>query len=314
MSEIVQTASVPEDSSSLIQHQNALDVDAVVGTLRRDLVCLLRNVDPKNADNTIEAVATELGLLEKLELQAGFAAVLGHRHNVGKYFMTVNKREESQFIPPHSEGSSRADIQMSAFFCFENTTDGGETILMQVNDASPAWSCLRERVRRTKCAPRKFSAHELALANSIYRVRLNLDFLRDDDEVLKEYQTKIPGLVVADVLTRPIRAFSTILGRDTYVYWDSIGSIDFDSATEYFKMLKSDGMLKSPLTHLSILDNANPQRIWRSGTCYREIFNKRITCKLTAGDLIIFNNLSWVHSANNWTPGSGDRQMAASFA
>src|SRR5580698_9236432 len=80
-----------------------IDMNLVVTALRQDRVVLLRNVEADGADNVMRALADRLGLGASLELQAGFAGFLGHRHNIGKYFMSVSDRSDYQFVPPHSE-------------------------------------------------------------------------------------------------------------------------------------------------------------------------------------------------------------------
>jgi len=55
-------------------------------------------------------------------------------------------------------------------------------------------------------------------------------------------------------------------------------------------------------------------QVWNSGVDYSKVFRCKITRKLAPGDLIIQNNLTWVHSSSNWSPGSGTRKVAASFA
>src|SRR5436190_12786780 len=107
--------------------------------LRKDAVVLCPQVSETVAGDTVRGVAEALGLGEQLTLQAGFAAFLGHRHRVGDYFMSVNRRGDFQFIPPHSEGTGFQSIQLASFYCFENSTDGGETILMNVRRSGDAW-------------------------------------------------------------------------------------------------------------------------------------------------------------------------------
>jgi hypothetical protein len=279
-------------------------------------VVLIPNVAGDDIDSLIENVAEQLGLRASLELQAGFAGFLGHRRNIGKYFMTVNNRGDYQFIPPHSEGDSFIGMELAAFFCYENSTDGGETILMNVDSSGQAWNSLREKKSRGKLGSRSLSHGELLRARALYRLNLPDDLLRSDDQVLEEQRSAIPGLLVFDVLAKPTKIRSRILNRELYVYWDNIASIDSHSANQYECLLRESALLKKPPDHLNIaqLDSAAPRRIWHSGVNYTEIFKCRITRKLVPGDLIIFNNLTWTHAANNWSPGSGVRKMVAAFA
>src|SRR5580704_14241300 len=99
-------------------------VDEVLRCLRQDCVVVITGVPEEQADVVVREVADRLGLRDRLELQAAFAEVRGHRRNIGQYFMSVNDRGDFQFIVPHSEGSSFADMQIAAFFCYENSTDG----------------------------------------------------------------------------------------------------------------------------------------------------------------------------------------------
>jgi hypothetical protein len=293
-----------------------LDVDIILSSLAEDSVVLIPNVAGDDIDSMIVTVAERLGLRGSLELQAGFAGFLGHRSNIGKYFMTVNNRGDYQFIPPHSEGDSFIGMELAAFFCYENSTDGGETLLMNVDGAGQAWNSLREKKSRGKLGSRSLSPGERSRARALYRLNLPDDLLQSDDQILEEQKSAIPGLMVVDVLAKPTKVRSRILNRELYAYWDSIASIDSHSANQYECLLRQSALLKNPPDHLRIahLDSAAPRRIWNSGVNYTEIFKCRITRKLVPGDLIIFNNLTWTHAANNWSPGSGVRKMVAAFA
>src|ERR1700752_3120411 len=117
---------VQEDRSKLFTidcYQGRVDCECIVQHLRQDMVLLLRNLNSDQADIVMHDVAARLGLRESLELQVGFANFLGHRHNIGKYFMSVNKRGAYQFVTPHSEGSHFIGMQLASFFCYENSTD-----------------------------------------------------------------------------------------------------------------------------------------------------------------------------------------------
>src|ERR1700746_2203932 len=105
---------VREDPTKLviIEHGGrVVDMDLVLASLRNDLVVLVQHLSPEQADDLIHKVAEKLGLSDALSLQAGMAGFHGHRHNISKYFMSVNKRTDYQFITPHSEGSSFVGMQ-----------------------------------------------------------------------------------------------------------------------------------------------------------------------------------------------------------
>ncbi|TWC56949.1 MULTISPECIES: hypothetical protein [Burkholderia] len=319
MTESTSETGVPEDREDLMVFDDirtAIDVDSIVDRIRQDKVVLIKNLTAVDADKTAYDIASGLGLNDSLELQAGFASAYGHRENVGQYFMSVNRREEYQFIPPHSEGNSSIGLQLASFFCYENSTDGGETILMQVDQSSAAWSSLRERVRRGKLTSTSFKEEEAIRARARYNIDIHADLLRDNDEILRESISDIAGLTLVDVLARPRKTYSRILGQDMYAYWDSIASIDRDSAYEYMQLLEQDGLLKKPGNDLeaSGMDNASARRMINSKVMYKELFRQRITHKLMPGEMIVFNNMTWTHAANNWSPGSGVRKITAAFA
>lgn len=310
---------IPEDSSRLLLLEptcGTLSLDSILDALRNDLVVLVRNISADQADHVIFDVANGLQLATALDLQACFATSLGHRHNVGKYFMTVNTRGDYQFIPPHSEGSSFSAIQLAAFFCYDNSTDGGESILMNIDGSSSMWPCLREFRRRGRLEPAGLAPHETARVRGLYQLDMPADTLREDDLVLKEHATSIPGLMLFDVLAKPVKTYSHILGTKRYAYWDSIGSIDFDSAKEYVQLLRECGLLKEPYpsVSLSAMDYTHPRRVWHSGVRFEQLFKCKVTHKLTPGDLIIQNNITWTHATSNWSPNSGKRRIVAAFA
>jgi hypothetical protein len=310
---------VPEDSRRLtvLDHPDSeTDVKIILELLRLDQVVLIQNVNAELADNVMHDIADRLHLSDSLKLQAGFASFAGHRHRIGKYFMSVNKRSDYQFIPPHSEGSSFVGMQLASFFCYENSTDGGETIVLNVDDKADVWHFLRERVKRGRIGSKPIARSEVLRARGLYKVNLPEDVLKDEDQILQECGSDIPGLTLVDVLAKPQDSYSCILDRRLYVYWDTIASIDFDSAREYERLLRLGGLLKEPRGGLELnqMDNAAHRRVWSSGVKYVDIFKCKITRKLLPGDFLIHNNLTWTHSSNNWSPGSGNRQVAASFA
>jgi hypothetical protein len=319
MADVGNYPSIPEDNSRLVIiriERQKIDFDLVLESLRRDQVVLIQKVEPAQADCVLQTVAEKLGLQDSLELQTGLAGFLGHRHNIGRFFMSVNKRSSFQFVTPHSEGSSFLGMQLSAFFCYENTTDGGETILLNVDDSGLAWELVRERVVRAKLGSRPLARHEIIRARGLYQLNIPADVLRDDDRILGEQESKIPGLTVLDVLARPAKTYSRLLDRKLNVYWDSVDSSDHDSVKEYANLLRSSGLLKVPpgIFDLHRLDSDAERRVWHSGVVYKQLFRCKITYKLAPGDLIIQNNLTWTHAASNWSPNSGVRKIAASFA
>jgi hypothetical protein len=307
---------IEDDKSQLLTIQRDADATRVAAALRQDLVVLIRNVGPDRADRLVRDVADRFDMLDRLELQAGFAGFLGHRQTIGEHFMSVNERGDYQFIPPHSEGSAFLDIQLAAFYAYDNTTDGGETILMNVDDASAIWPSLREKARRVRLGKAPILPSQIARARGLYQVRIPDDLLTDSDEILEEHPTELDGVTVVDVLARPGRRYSRILGREVYAYWDSVASIDHDSAHSYVRLLRMWGLLREPAGGLDVcrMDNASHRRLWHSGVDHAQLFKCRIVHKLIAGDLIVFNNMTWPHAVTNWSPESGSRQVAGAFA
>jgi hypothetical protein len=264
-------------------------------------------------------MADMLGLADKLTLQAGFATARsrgGRRDNMGKYFMSVTERESYQFISPHSEGSSFIDMQLASFYCHENTTDGGDTIVMNVDESSESWESLREQVVRVRPGGRKLTPGERARARGLYKFDPSTATLQDDDHVVRERPSAIAGLTLVDVLARVPPTYSCILERSLRVFWDSVGNIDYDALHAYAALLRDTGSLREPPGGLALdrMDASAYARRWSSGVDYARFFTCKITLKLRPGDLLLQNNLTWTHSATNWSPGSGTRTVAAAFA
>jgi len=109
---------IEEDRSRLLTIDGEASAASIAAALRGDLVVLIRNVTSDGAEGLIRDVAEQFDLVERLELQAGFAGFLGHRHPIGEYFMSVNVRGDYEFISPHSEGSGFLGIQLAAFYDF----------------------------------------------------------------------------------------------------------------------------------------------------------------------------------------------------
>ncbi|WP_039913347.1 hypothetical protein [Cellvibrio mixtus] len=309
---------IPEDTARLtVLDENITGIVAqIVLALKNDQVVLVRGVTQKNADDMMFNVAQNFGLDHKLEVEAGFASVKGHRENVGKYFMTVNKRDDYHFIPAHCEGSSRMRMQLASFYAVENTTDGGSSILLNINDASPEWSIQRELVKKCKLGNKKLSQYETMKLKMMHGIELPADLLTDADVIISNDVSPVDGVSLFNVLEQLRKVHSVILDRDCYAYWDTVASYDFDSGTGYFDLLRNCDLLKIPdgVNDFTALDNAYARRVWKSGTHYPSLFKSKLTQQLMAGDLVFMNNLSWAHSTSNWNPGSGRRKVLAAFA
>lgn len=310
---------VAEDLSRLgtIRHESTpRSAQFACDALRRDSVTLLREVDHEDADAIVHEVAERLDLAEQLEIQAGFADFRGHRKRANQYFMTVNSRSDYQFIPPHSEGTSAVGMQLAAFYCLENTTDGGASILMNVDSESPAWDRLREVVYRGISRGGPLTREAILRARAVYGLETTANALDPDDEVLAREDSGIPNLDVYRVLARPKPIRCRILDRDLFAYWDSIASHDFTSGEEFLGLLRASGLLRNADAQSSVetLDNAYQRRVWSSGVAYTALFKCKLTVKMAPGDLIILNNITWTHATSNWSPGSGVRQVIAAFA
>ncbi len=312
-------SSIPEDITALVSFDSKHDTseyEKVLNYLQQDKVVLIKNVRSEDADNLVFSVANKLGLSDKLEVQAGFAAIKGHREKVNKYFMSVNKRNDYQFVAAHSEGDCQMNMQMAAFYCLENSTDGGETVLLRTNEDSAMWGLLRETVRKYDLCGRKLSQEEVIQARLMLGVRIPEDILKDDDQILSENEFPVPGIKCFNVLKKLEKSYSQILKKPLYVYWDNVASLDFDGAQEYCDLLKANDLLKEPNKVFGVADydSANSRRLWHSGLNYDSLFKSKLTRKLKAGDLIFVNNLTWAHSVSNWTPGSGQRIVIGAFA
>jgi hypothetical protein len=309
---------VPEDPGRLLildsSGPDSVHLNLALQALREDKVVLFRNLEPERADAILRQVAGFFRLLERLDLQAAFSSMRRHRSRVGRYRMTVNARSSYQFIPPHSEGDSFIAMQLASFYSSQNSTDGGITVLVNIDDSSAAWRSLRELLIRLPRIARSPRPSELRRVTPMYHLR-SPPYIEDSDTVVGECQSVIPGLRLLTALAVPRRIRSVILERDLYCYWDSIASTDRSATAAHLRVLRSSGLLKEPPgLDLARLDNTTERRIWSSGVDHTSVFRCKINHKLTRGELIIMNNLTWAHSATNWTPESGVRDVSAAFA
>jgi hypothetical protein len=288
----------------------------VIAALREDTVVLIPNLSIDNADRMMVAVAEQLQLKKGLEMQAAYADFLGHRSKQSNYFMSVNVRKDYQFITQHSEGDRINNIQLAAFFCFENTTDGGETLLMQVDPMSTAWKQIREQATRIARGTRRLTAAEGVRAKALYRLDSPSDIVRQSDIVLEEWESDIAKLKFATVLAVPETCHSAILNRDVFVYWDTIGCIDHDALQSFGELLEQNTLLRRPPSGLPLeaMDKDYARRSWKSGMTYSNLFVSKLIYKMIPGDLLIQNNLTWTHGVANWTPTTGSRRVVAAFA
>jgi hypothetical protein len=310
---------IPEDLSrlSIIEYENpSASAQQVLNELRRDQVAIIRNVAPENADVVMAAVADAVNLRASLEVQAGFAAIKGHRDNIGQYFMSVNKTSDYEFIGAHSEGTHFTNMQIAALYCYENTTDGGETVLLNVDQNSPSVQNLKEITWKIRLVNRELSPGEIAMAKMKWQIDIPRDLLSDTDEVVRKRESFEEGIELYEVLTKTPKAYSRILDRHLHVYWDNISSTDYASIREYRKLLEDEGLLRLPPGGATTeqLDHSSHRRVWNSGIRYSDLFKNKIIRKLVPGELVVINNLTWTHAIANWTPGSGTRKIAVAFA
>ncbi|MFT6044424.1 MAG: hypothetical protein ACI9WC_000121 [Arenicella sp.] len=288
----------------------------VLNALKQDKVVLVKGLLPEGADQLMAAVADALHIRNELEIQAGFASIKGHRQNIGRYYMTVNNRDNYEFITPHSEGTSAVNMQLASFYCYENSTDGGESLLFNVDSENPLWSQQREQVVKARITKSSVSPVEIAQGKALFEVDIEKDVLHEDDEILEQVEVPVDGIELYNVLSPARKTYSKILDKELYAYWDSVASVDRDSAEEYFRFLTNEKIMHHPATPLTVeqADVVRARRIWNSGVEYQKLFKSQLTIKLSSGDFVLMNNLSWVHSANNWTPSSGVRNVSAAFA
>jgi Taurine catabolism dioxygenase TauD, TfdA family len=312
------TSTIPEDAARLQNVPFGPGASrSIQDALRGDRVALVRGVSPQLADTLVHQVAQSFGLEESLQIQAGFAEIEGHRSRSGKYFMSVAARTDYQFIAAHSEGSHFSNMHLAAFYCHENTTDGGETILLNADSDRPGWQQLRElRVKASMTGNTRPTPGQMTRMRVAFGMQSLDDAIDERDRVLGEDPSPVPGIAVHRVLSPIQKCHSRILDRPVHVYWDSVGSIDLDSAHEYANLLTECGLFRKPpgATRLEQLDNAASRRLWSSGVRYVDLFRSRLTIKLKAGELAVMNNTTWTHSTANWTPSSGHRKVVAAFA
>jgi hypothetical protein len=298
------------------KRRGELSTEEILRALRRDCVALVQNVAEQDADLIMGQLARRVGLLSSLEMQTAFASVHGHRDNVSQYFMTVNRRQDYDVILAHSEGSHFLNIQLASFYCHENTTDGGESLLLNTNQDSECWSSLKELVTRVGPGGRALSPGERAFARVRCQVDPASDFLKPQDVVLEERESPLAGLKCLWALTDLRRRRSVVLERDVYSYWDSVSTTDEDAVDQSLNVLRQLKLLKEPAGGPPVSESmrTRSRKVWKSGVNYGSLFAAMIVRKLRPGELVILNNLTWTHAASNWTPSCGARKVVAAFA
>ena len=296
---------------------NEEKVRLMADELKQDNVVLMRGLTSEQADDAIKQLAEYLHLSSELEMQAGLADLFGHRKKLSKYYMTVNKRRDYQCITPHSEGASFQNLQLVSFFCHENTTDGGTTLLLNVDDNAQVWEQLREVSLRAKLPNRALTKAEISEIKMRYQVELPRDTFAEGDQLLSTKPTHIPGLEICDVLAKPRKTFSQILGKEVFAYWSSISRFDSDSLADFKALLQGKEMYKTPPGDPSSPnydDGFTDKKIHSSGVAYEQIFKGMLMLDMKPGDFVVMNNLTWAHGVSNWTPNFGSRTIAAAMA
>ena len=230
--------------------------------------------------------------------------------------MSVNARKDYQFITQHSEGDDITNIQLAAFYCCENTSDGGETILMKTDVSSSAWENMRGRDTRLAPGTRPLRPAEAARAKALYKLRSSNEITRSSDIVIEEWPSNIADLRLVTVVGKLAKCRSVILKKDVPVYWDAIGCVDHTALDSFSEVIKERNLLRVPAGGMDIrdMDQDYRRRIWNSGISYSELFRCSIVHNLQKGEMIIQNNLTWTHGVANWSPRSGSRRVLAAFA
>jgi len=302
---------------------DTFDLQEVVNALKQDCVVKVAGVEKKDADTFIRKVSSQFGLFENLEKQSLYASIYGHRQSKGQYYMTVNSREDYQYIPSHSEGTSKANIQLASLYCIENTTDGGYSILSKVTQDDSIWNQLGEYCIKVQLGSQKPSVQQIEYVKSYFNVDLVKDILVPEDKVIEEIDLRaLRGKGLIDnlelrcfhVISEIPKVRSKILDRDVFSYWDSVASYDLASGMGYHRLMQQCDLLRGDNVDWRERDNASSRRIWDSGVNYSSIFDCKLKLKLKPKEIVIFNNLSWTHSATNWTLKSGNRLVLAAFA
>ncbi|TGX48191.1 hypothetical protein E5A73_21095 [Sphingomonas gei] len=309
---------INEDPSWLLTEikENPSLCQSAVEALRADLVILVERLTIQEAECILNQVAAALGLKDSLEIQSGFATMLGHRENISGPFMTVNKREDYQFISAHSEGNRAAGMQFASFYCIENSTDGGDTILFHVDNHRDGWTRLRELSRKIDVRSQQLTPGQASILKMRYNIASPNDMVDENDTIVGELPSVFDGIRIFDVLTKTNTSFSTILNCSVNSYLDSVASIDRTCGEEYMSLLQDMGLLRQSASGIGLtqVDNCAPRRIWESGVMFEDLFQGIVHRRLRSGDLIFYNNLTWAHSATNWSPYSGARKVIAAFA
>ena len=308
----------PGDDRLFATHVTAgdCDVSRLEAALRGDRVVLIEGAAPEDADRIVGGIAERFGLLEGLEKQAAFAAIHGHRQNSGRYFMSVNQRRDYQSIAIHSEGTHFLNFQLAAVYCYENTTDGGVTVLLNTDQGSGDWRRVREIVVRLQPGGPELSPTQRERIKVGFQMDPLKDVLTADDQVLEEVRSPVEGRRFFRVSSQLRKRYSVILDREVYAYWDNIDRAVSNTESEYAHLLRSLRLFREAPGAASGPPSSAP--VSRDGSAtmigYERLFRAMIVRKLVPGELMIQNNLTWTHSASHWTPGSGSRKLVVAFA
>jgi hypothetical protein len=315
------TDSIKEDADRLQivdAEAGVFDPQLLERWLKQDCVVLLRRVKQEHIDDIVAGIADRFDLRSGLELQASFAAIKNHRKNISRYYMSVNARKDYQCILPHCEGRSFTNLQLVSFFCYENTTDGGQTVLFNIDEASQVWGSLREQVKRGR-STRRLTEGEIARARMKYHLHLPEDHLQEGDRVLREHETDIAGLTIVDALVMPRKTHSKILGKELFAFWSSMKSTESNLYRDFVTLMRGWNIYIEPPPEVQLPrgDTADSNRAGSQHDrkmLYEQLFKSKLVLKLVPGDLVVMNNQSWTHAANNWSPGSGVRRIGVAIA
>lgn len=279
---------------------------ALVDALSRNQIVVIRPITFEAAGAVFADLADHFGVRDSYDVQMQHVvSMMAARDAVENVAVTVNKRGAYQLVQPHSEGDTTAPLELFALYCVQNAAAGGESVLSLVNQDADHSTL---RAKEKAILDRGLSRTEL---NVLRRHHLDARTVIAGGE---PFCRVLAAGAHGDVVVRyaPLaRSRSVVSGGNVVTYWDNVTVHDRAFHRFNHALLRDLGLLRSQdgaddySAYLHVEDDSPwaPADTDSGGLEQTSrLFRCHVVHKMRAGDLLLVNNRTWTHAANNWSP------------
>ncbi|TQV77394.1 hypothetical protein FLL45_05470 [Aliikangiella marina] len=301
----------------------------LISELANNNIALARSISLQDASKIFSDLAEHYQLTESYLLQMQFVVdMMEDRCGVDDVAVTVNEREDYQYIQPHCEGDSTSPIELFGLYCRKNAQHGGENVLSRIDQ--------RADFSHVKAKEKAILGKDLdaAAIRKLQQGHLDAkDVIESCDKVLRTLSETAQGKVVTRLAPLQ-KQYSKVSNEQIYTLWDNVTVHD-----HAFHRLQFDLLSQLSLIHTQTDNGSSCFSIDAKGSdqyqsmmhierdsdwapadtdsgdlaSTAKLFDTHVIYKMQPGDFLIFNNRAWAHGVNNWNP-LETRELLAMYA